>query len=68
MTTPRMPLSYTDLTPDQREAWDAIVDECDACHASEEDEPCGDHDLTGLTAAQLDALIARWREERPDRR
>jgi hypothetical protein len=54
-------LSYTDLTDDQRAAWDAIVDECSECQDLEGDEPCEDHDLGSLTADSLDRLIRRWR-------
>jgi hypothetical protein len=51
-------LSYTDLTPDQRASWDAMVSDCPACKARDDDEPCSDHDLSEMSTATLAAMIA----------
>lgn len=55
-------LSYTSITDDQREAWDAIVSECADCASQDGDEPCTAHDLGTMNDDGLDAMIREWRE------
>lgn len=53
-------LASDTITADQREVWDAIVSECDACAAMPYESTCGDHDLDEMTSADLRALVAAW--------
>ena len=52
--------TYTGLSDDQRACWDAMVAECKACQATDDDEPCDAHDLEDLDESALNALIADW--------